>query len=123
MVISSFRTLLVAAVGTAPLLTASLDADRTGCNSVAPGHSGGRSRTPRDTRGKLVDGEQPRHDVAILVARWDWTTATDHGRVGPSSMDGYLMKVAQRGLAVTSGEIPQLFPPSRMNLHLNRLQG
>ena len=36
--------------------------------------------------------------------------ATDHGRVGASSIDGYLMKVAQRGLAVVSGEAPQYLP-------------
>jgi hypothetical protein len=36
--------------------------------------------------------------------------ANDHGRVGASSIDGYLMKVAQRGFAVVSGETPQYLP-------------
>src|SRR5450755_4985649 len=71
---------------------------RLGCNNVAPDHSDDRSRTLRGNRcrGTAADGEQPRPDTPFLVARWDWTTATVHGRVG-SFLCGCLMKVAKRG--------------------------
>src|ERR1035441_4548155 len=38
-----------------------------GSNSAGRGHSGDRSRTPRYTRGKLVAGEQPRHESSSTL--------------------------------------------------------
>jgi hypothetical protein len=113
----------VATVGTASLLTTRRDSARQTAIALAAVTVG----TDTEHRVTAAANSLPENNPAInrhprcQVGELDNGDRSWQGRT--IYQDGDLMKVALRGLAVASDETSQQFPPSRMNLHLNRLQG